>query len=290
MAYNEGTDSVSIARAFDAAENKDFKLFFSFDYAGRVPWPRVAVMSTLQAYKEWSAHYRYNGQPFASTFEGPERAKDWIDIKEVTGCFFVPDWSSVGAKAAMSLAGGVADGLFSWAAWPWGPQNMDTYVDASYLQYLNGKPYMMPVSPWFYTNLPQWKKNWMWRGDNLWFDRWQEVMYVQPEWVQIISWNDYGKSLSLSGRTWPVTLVEDGRKGLIRLSIGESHYIAPIRKNALAAMRSVPFDYVSNMPHDGWRAFLPHVSDMYRYNITLFDKEGVTFWYRPHPRAACGMF
>ncbi|KAL2125844.1 hypothetical protein VTI74DRAFT_2520 [Chaetomium olivicolor] len=70
----------------------------------------------------------------------------------------------------------------------------------------------MPVSPWFYTNLPQWKKNWMWRGDNLWFDRWQE--------------NDYG----------------------------ESHYIGPIRNNALGAMRSAPFDYVSNMPHDGWRA------------------------------------
>ncbi|KAK0666621.1 family 71 putative glycoside hydrolase [Cercophora samala] len=260
MAYNEGTDSVSIARAFDAAGNMNFKLFFSFDYAGRGPWPRADVMSTLLAYKDRPAHYRYNGQPFASTFEGPERAKDWLDIKEATGCFFVPDWSSVGAKAAMSLAGGVADGLFSWAAWPWGPQNMDTYVDASYLQYLNGKPYMMPVSPWFYTNLPQWKKNWMWRGDNLWFDRWQEVMYVQPEWVQIISWNDYG----------------------------ESHYIAPIRTNALAAMRSAPFDYVSNMPHDGWRAFMPYVSDMYRYNITLFEKEGVTFWYRPHPRTACG--
>lgn len=259
MAYNEGTDSVSIARAFVAAESKNFKLFFSFDYAGRGPWPRAAVMSTILNYKDRSAHFRHSGQPFASTFEGPEQAKDWIDIKQVTGCFFVPDWSSVGAKAAMSLAGGVADGLFSWAAWPWGSQNMDTYVDASYLQYLNGKPYMMPISPWFYTNLPQWKKNWMWRGDNLWFDRWQEVMYVQPDWVQIISWNDYG----------------------------ESHYIGPIRNNALAAMRSAPFDYVSNMPHDGWRAWLPYVSDMYRYNITLFDKEGVTFWYRPNPRSAC---
>ncbi|KAK4170859.1 glycosyl hydrolase family 71-domain-containing protein [Triangularia setosa] len=267
MAYNEGTDSVSIAR--------NFKLFFSFDYAGRGPWPRAAVMSTILNYKDRSAHFRYNGQPFASTFEGPEQAQDWIDIKKVTGCFFVPDRSSVGAKAAMSLAGGVADGLFSWAAWPWGPQNMDTYVDASYLQYLNGKPYMMPVSPWFYTNLPQWKKNWMWRGDNLWFDRWQEVMYVQPEWVQIISWNDYGNILSRG-------------RGLTRLQTGESHYIGPIRNNALAAMRSAPFDYVSNMPQDGWRPWLPYVSDMYRYNITLFDKEGVTFWYRPNPRSACG--
>lgn len=71
----------------------------------------------------------------------------------------MPDWSSQGAKAALELAGGVANWLFSWAAWPWGNENMNTYVDASYLQYLNGKPYMMPGSPWFYTNLPGYDKN-----------------------------------------------------------------------------------------------------------------------------------
>jgi hypothetical protein len=41
---------------------------------------------------------------------------------------------------------------------------MDTYVDVSYLDYLEqagGKAYMMPVSPWFYTNLPGYDKNWL---------------------------------------------------------------------------------------------------------------------------------
>lgn len=82
---------------------------------------------------------------------------------------------------------GVADGLLSWAAWPWGPQEMTTYVDASYRDYLSGLPYMMPVSPWFYTNLPGYNKNWMWRSDNLWYDRWQEVWYLQPEFVEILT-------------------------------------------------------------------------------------------------------
>lgn len=45
-----------------------------------------------------------------------------------------------------------------------------------------GLPYMMPVSPWFYTNLPGFGgKNWVWRGDNLWYDRWSEILYNQPE-------------------------------------------------------------------------------------------------------------
>jgi hypothetical protein len=46
--------------------------------------------------------------------EGPGSGADWIDIKTSTGCFFMPDWSSLGAKDAMLVAGGVADGLFSW--------------------------------------------------------------------------------------------------------------------------------------------------------------------------------
>ena len=193
MAFNELMDSVTVAHAYAAAETVGgFKLFLSFDYAGNGPWSKALVMSTILNFMNRGAQYRHNGQPLVSTFEGPECAEDWYDIKEVTGCFFVPDWSSLGAKGAMEAGGGVADGLFSWAAWPWGPQGMDTYVDASYLQYLDGKPYMMPVSPWFYTNLPRWKKNWLWRGDNLWYDRWQEVVTIQPEWVQIISWNDYG--------------------------------------------------------------------------------------------------
>lgn len=220
------------------------------------------VINLINQYKGSSAHYYFSGQPFVSTFEGPERAKDWTTIKGSTGCYFVPDWSSRGAKAAMELAGGVADGLFSWAAWPWGPRDMDTYVDASYLQFLNGKPYMMPVSPWFYTNMPGFDKNWLWRGDDMWFDRWLQVQYWQPEWVQIITWNDYG----------------------------ESHHIGPIYDKAVAplmARAKAPYDYITGLPHDGWRKFLPYTIDMYKRGSATFTEETVVFWYRPNPAAAC---
>lgn len=61
---------------------------------------------------------------------------------------------------------------------------MDTDVDASYFQYLDRKkPYMMPVSPWFYTNMPGFSKNWMWRGDDMWHDRWIQVIFNKPEYV-----------------------------------------------------------------------------------------------------------
>ncbi|KAM0324575.1 hypothetical protein ACHAQA_007960 [Verticillium albo-atrum] len=260
MAYNQG-ETQQLKDAFSAASGTTFQLFFSFDYAGNGPWPKSDVIRILEQYGTHRSHYKYRGRPFVSTFEGPKQASDWIEIKSRTPCFFVPDWSSLGAKAAMEQAGGVADGLFSWAAWPWGDRDMNTYVDASYAQYLNGKPYMMPVSPWFYTNLPGFDKNWLWRGDDLWFDRWQNVLYVQPEWVQIISWNDFG----------------------------ECHHVGPIVNKALGALGRgrAPFDFVSDMPHDAWRKTLPHAIDMYIRNTTTITEEGVTFWYRKQPAAAC---
>jgi len=115
---------------------------------------------------------------------------------------------------------------------------MTTYVDASYLQALNGKPYMMPVSPWFYTNLPGYDKNWLWNGNDLWNTRWQQVWYLQPDFVQIISWNDYG----------------------------ESHHIGPMdnRQYEAFTIGRAPYNYAEAAgSHDGWRLHLPYMIDMY---------------------------
>lgn len=189
---------------------------------------------------------------------------DWIDIKATTGCFFIPDWSSLGAKFALEIGNGTADGLLSWAAWPYGDIEMNTYTDASYIQYLNAtgtpKPYMMPVSPWFYTNLPGYNKNWLWRGDDLWYTRWQEVIYLQPDFVEILSWNDYG----------------------------ESHYIGPLHDEQYDLFEMGPYNYAMNMTHDGWRLFLPYLIDTYKTGIGSITEEGLVSWYRLNPSNSTG--
>lgn len=162
----------------------------------------------------------------------------------------MPSWSSLGAKKAVNASSGVADGLFSWAAWPQGANDMFTTVDQSYFAFLGGKSYMMPISPWFYTNMPGFRKNWMWRGDDLWFDRWQQVLSIdpQPEYLEIITWNDWG----------------------------ESHYIGPLRPLEFHAFNRTngksPFNYVEDMPHDGWREFLPYTIDMYKFGSATISK------------------
>jgi hypothetical protein len=258
---NNGGYASQIANAFSAANSLGFKLFFSFDYAAQGAFVQQDVIGLVNQYRSNSAYYKYNGKPFVSTFEGPGSSGDWTAIKSQTECFFIPDWSSLGAQAAISR--GVADGLFSWEAWPSGPTQMTTAPDNSYKSALNGKPYMMPVSPWFFTNLPGYGKNWLWRGDDLWFDRWSQVMNVQPDFVEILTWNDWG----------------------------ESHYIAPLDDRQWdlfdSANGNAPYNYAQDMPHDGWRLFLPYVIDMYKNGKASISTEGLVSWYRRSPGMAC---
>ncbi|CAG8149557.1 unnamed protein product [Penicillium olsonii] len=264
LAYNYPTNNRSLENAFKAANTLNFKLLFSFDYVGNGAWPEGDVIAVINRYRDNPAYYQHNGKPFVSTFEGSSNATDWTSIKKFADCFFVPGWSALGAKEALAVAPGVPDGLFSWAAWPEGSESINTYIDSTYMQWLKDAgnlPYMMPVSPWFYTNLPGYGKNWIWNGDNLWYDRWQQVLSLKPEFVEIISWNDYG----------------------------ESHYIGPLHDDAYATFEigGASYNYAANYPHDGWRDFLPFVIDLYKTGKTNAQSEGVTAWFRQAPGKAC---
>ena len=75
--------------------------------------------------------------------------------------------------------------LVSWDAWAQGAVDKTDGSDLAWQSAAAPKAYMMPVSPWFYTNLPQYGKNWVWRGDDMWHNRWQQVLQVQPQFVEV---------------------------------------------------------------------------------------------------------
>ncbi|KAK3936683.1 hypothetical protein QBC46DRAFT_452559 [Diplogelasinospora grovesii] len=96
----------------------------------------------------------------------------------------------------------------------------------------------------------------MWNGDNLWYDHWQQIWGYgpaggakEPEWVEIISWNDFS----------------------------ESHYIGPLDSSQYDAFTigKAPYNYVENMPHDGWRVQLPYMIDMYKAGTATAEQESV---------------
>ncbi|EEH09577.1 glycosyl hydrolase [Histoplasma capsulatum G186AR] len=252
------TDAV-LFRAYEAAAAVgDFGLFISFDYLSGGPWPMDVVIQTINKYSGHRSQFKYHNQPLVSTFEGTDNINDWYAIKSATGCFLVPDWSSLGLEGLPGVMN-VIDGFFSWDAWPVGAQSKSSDNDNKYMSMLGQKPYMMPVSPWFYTNLAQWGKNWLWRGDDLWHERWMEVIALQPAMAEIISWNDYG----------------------------ESNYIGPIRQPGIPPGAEW---YVLENPHDGWRHLLPAYIDLFKSNNAsnpLVDHPSLSdtfsYWYRRNP-------
>ncbi|OJJ84598.1 glycoside hydrolase family 71 protein, partial [Aspergillus glaucus CBS 516.65] len=260
-----------LSTAFEIAEKTNFKLFLSFDYANDPKdygsWPMEDVLHLIRQYSGHKAYYRHDGRPFVTTFEGADRIQDWKAIKEATGCYFIPNWGSLGAKQAAQVGNGVVDGLTSWTAWSWGAEDMNTYNDAAYIEALSsdgnsnatGIPYMMPVSPWFYTNLDAYKKNWLWRGDDLWYHRWQQVFLIRPEFLMIISWNGYG----------------------------ESHYLGPLRENAFVEFEQASVNYARDIPHDGWRLILPYLIDTYKTGIATVQRESLIAWHRLQPAQVC---
>jgi glucan endo-1,3-alpha-glucosidase len=251
--------------AFNATElfGSTFKLFFSFDYLGAgKPWDQADVKTALITYANHPAYFRYNDRAYVSTFEGTNNINDWPSIKAAVpgGIYFVPDWTSLGPEGIKSHFN-VIDGAFSWDMWPQGNYDMTTDSDEAWKTALGGKHYMMGISPWFYTKLPAYQKTWVWRGDDLWHTRWDQIDQVKPDLVQIVTWNDYG----------------------------ESHYIGPIVDQGVPQSTGADArTYVDGMPHYSWRDLLPYYIARFKNNGTepAIPTEKIQYWYRLTPAAA----
>ncbi|KAI1076869.1 glycoside hydrolase family 71 protein [Whalleya microplaca] len=245
--------------AYDTAAGKNnFKLFISFDMSNPA-WTVDQVVGLVNAHKNDGAQLKVNGLPLVSTFEGPNWADNWASVRSQTGgIFLIPDWSSLGAQGVGGKLSQI-DGAFNWGAWPEANQKtMNTGNDVAYKSVLQGKPYMMGVSPYFYTDLPQYSKNWYSTSDSLWYDRWKEVLDILPEYIEIITWNDYGESSYLNNP--------------VQAQIVEGAGV-----------------YVNGFDHTAFRFVLPYFISAYKAgnaNVAV-PSEGATAWYRTTPKSVC---
>ncbi|KAL7622674.1 hypothetical protein AAE478_008188 [Parahypoxylon ruwenzoriense] len=262
--------------AYDTATANNFSLFLSFDMAAS-SWSIDQVISLVNQYKGAGSQLKVDGKPFVSTFEGPDWADNWASVRLGTGdIFFVPDWSSLGAPGVggeLSLI----DGAFNWGAWPNANEyTMTTGNDVAYKSALQGKAYMMGVSPYFYTSkgdaknypdevrrltiidLPQYNKNWYSSSDSLWYDRWKQVLEINPDYIQIITWNDYGES---------------------------SYINDPVPAQIVSGAET----YVNGFAHSAYRFVLPYFINAYKAGNADVElpTEGAVAWYRTTPASVC---
>jgi len=133
-----------------------------------------------------------------------------------------------------------------------------TTNDGDYSAALNGKPYIAPVSAWFSTHFgPEvpYSKNWIFPSDSLWYYRWQEILQLKPQYIEILTYNDYG----------------------------ESHYVAPLSSKHTDDGSS---KWVNDMPHDGLLDMAKPFIDAWKAGADepTITEDKIVYWYRIAPR------
>ncbi|KAI0021730.1 glycoside hydrolase family 71 protein [Xylariomycetidae sp. FL0641] len=255
---SDAWNGAQLPAAYEAADASGFNMFISFDMATNGLWPESQVTDYVNQYKAYGSQLTVDGLPMVSTFEGPDFA-GWAGVRANTGgIFLMPDWASLGAAGVGARVGEI-DGAFSWGAWPQANvYDMNNGEDMAYLDNLGGKPFMMGVSPYFYTNLPQWSKNWYSSSDNLWFERWREVFEVMPAYIELITWNDYGESSYLNN---------------------------PVASQIVSGSEV----YVNGFDHSAFRFPLSYFIPAYKAGTPdiAVPTEGAMGWYRTTPKAVC---
>ncbi|EGG08877.1 family 71 glycoside hydrolase [Melampsora larici-populina 98AG31] len=206
---------------------------------------------------------------------------------------FVPAWPSLDVQSAVSN-NPVVDGMMSWLSWPSGTENMTTKVDLQFQKNAKSenKVYMAGVSPCFYTHYPE--KNYLFRSDDhLYIKRWKELinMPTAPDFIEIISWNDYGRLLSklllLSSHRHRSATQMIVTHLLLTHFPGESHYIGPIYSVVpdgttwVSAIPKIPFNEIGL--HQAWLSMTEYFIKWYKSGTQPpMTAERVYFHYRPH--------
>ncbi|KAL9083303.1 MAG: hypothetical protein Q9159_005866 [Coniocarpon cinnabarinum] len=248
--------------AYDAAEKLgNFKNFISFDYPTAASQGKAFtpdnIVPILKNHSSRPGQYLFNNQPLVSTFEGNEASSDWASIKQQFPCSFFPEYSKLSAADAAAVPG--VDGLFSWNAWPLGATDYPpSSSDSGYSSAKTGKPYMKPLSPWFYRHANG--QSWLWRGDNLWHLSWSQAITDNPELIEIVTYNDWA----------------------------ESTYIAPNPSN-VGDIAADAQGYVTGSNHTAWLSDLQFYISAYKNGgAATAQSPHFTFWHRLSKASACG--
>lgn len=89
----------------------------------------------------------------------------------------------------------VADGFQVWKSWPYDVDEEVSFdEDRIYANkgHSKGKTVMSGVSPCFFTHFDS--KNYIFRSEDTWIKRWNDLINSDSDFAQVITWNDFGES------------------------------------------------------------------------------------------------
>ncbi|KAJ7243613.1 glycosyl hydrolase family 71-domain-containing protein [Mycena haematopus] len=263
FALNIGVDPYTdqqLGYAYDSANRNGMKVFISYDFNWWNTGQGAQIGSHMAGYASRPAQLFINGAAFISSFAG-----DGVDVAAMRSAagipiMFVPNFHPGNGNF------GLIDGALNWLGWPNNGNNKApdgsgnvsvAQGDASYQAALGGKPYLAPASAWFSTHYgPEvsYSKNWVFPSDLLWYQRWNQLLQLGPNFIEIVTWNDYG----------------------------ESHYVGPLSSKHQDDGGS---KWVNDMPHDSWLDMAKPFIAAYKAGATspnsFITQDQILYWYRP---------
>ncbi|KAJ6517525.1 glycoside hydrolase family 71 protein [Mycena vitilis] len=267
FALNIGLDTYTdtqLGYAYQSASNNGMKVFLSFDFNWWNTGQGAAVGAKIAQYAGRAGQLIVNNKVFVSSFVG-----DGLNVAAVRAAagrdiYFAPNYHP-GQGDFNAVAGAL-----NWAGWPSNGQNRApsggvtvsvNSGDQAYRAKLGVKGYIAPASPWFFTHFGaevSYSKNWVFPSDLLWYLRWQQILNLQPTFVEMVTWNDYG----------------------------ESHYVGPLSSPHYDDGSS---RWVNDMPHDGWLDMAKPFIQAYKAGSTnvnsFITTDQIVYWYRITPKA-----
>lgn len=247
---------------YQNATNLDFKLFLTIDTTTMFDVAQVVNITNFYADSPAQAKDAA-GNIFLSSFEVNPPAWNWqtdvIDNIKVPVTLLTGSLGQSGSYETSLPDRGA--GPFTWVH-PALSASEEAAVDQSFAAARNstGKPWMAGVAPWFFKRLSS-DTNWLNAQDsNIYIDRWVNLLKLKPDYIEVISWNDFG----------------------------ESHYIGPADSTPESElMEPTKADYYGNLDHSGFLKMSTIFINTYKAGenkVTVApDEEDVFFFYRPQP-------
>ncbi len=202
---------------YQAAEQlgTGFKLFFSVDFED--PTNTVAM---VEAYAKRPNTFHYNNKIVLSCYgHNDVPTMGWVGVNwtNILGqlntdgypIFFIPYFFSYYVHELPTYDDGVGimqkyptilDGLFWYGAAGLPDQLAQCNSNYNAAAHSVGKPFMAAVAPhyWGETQYGIGRRYYEFSGGEGIVSQWQNILAIQPDWVEIVTWNDFGESSYVS--------------------------------------------------------------------------------------------
>ena len=244
---------------YTTAERLQYKVFISIDCTSVTDSNMVVRLANQ--YANSSAQFKINDKLLLSTFQTNPPAWNWqTDVldKINSPVFFIPGTLSDDASQVFSQTPG--DGFFPWIH-PTKTAQQEADTDSSYAvqRDAKGKIWMAAIAPWFFKRFDA-GDNWSQAQDDaIFIDRWQHLLQLKPDLIEIVTWNDWG----------------------------ESSYVGPADTSGLS-----PSSYWDTLDHSAFLEMTSIFIKSYKTgqtNVVINPaEENVYFFYRLQPAATLG--